>query len=309
MRTTLLIHPDELSERWIRRASSLGYTGIALHPVGGSAAADALKDLLSKLETDDFRHLIDLARDSGLTVEYELHAAGFLYPRELFGQKPESFRMNAEGVRTSDWNFCFSDPGAMDLVLRRAKELAKKLYRSEKRFYFWADDARDCFCRCPACAGLTPSDQNLMLANALCASIREVIPDACVAYLAYADTMETPKSVRPAEGVFLEYAPFDRDMHKPVREQQKSKAGDIRELLGFFGMENAKVLDYWMDNSYFSGWQKPPKKYTPDIEVIRSDLDFYRSLGFRSVSSFACYLGEDYVSLYGEPEIPDLGAL
>ena len=306
MRRTVLIHPDELSERWIRRALDCGYTGIALHPVGGEKAAEALSDLLDKLKTASYRSLIDRAAEAGLTVEYELHAVGYLYPRERFDEFPQTFRQNREGIRTKDFNFCFSDSEAVAFVAERARELARQLYRSEPNYYFWADDARDSFCCCPRCAGMTPADQNLLLMNSVCAAIRKDVPNARVACLAYADTMEVPRTVRPAEGVFLEYAPFDRDMHLPISDQDRKHAGDVRALLDFFGREDAKVLDYWMDNSYFSKWTKPPKKYEPDREVMASDLRFYRDLGFRHVSSFACYLGDDYTALYGEPDLPPL---
>ena len=34
MKTQLLIHPEELSREWIRRAISLGVTVSGIHPVG-----------------------------------------------------------------------------------------------------------------------------------------------------------------------------------------------------------------------------------------------------------------------------------
>ena len=306
MRTSVLIHPDELSKNWIRRAIEHGYTGIALHPVGGKDAPDSLADLLERLKSPAYRGLIDLAADAGMTVEYELHAAGYLFPRGGFSLHPERYRMNKDGVRTDDYNLCCSNREAVEEISERARELAGKLYRTAPYLYFWADDARDCFCHCPACGRLTASDQNLLLVNTMLNAVRKDFPDMKMAYLAYADTMDVPSAVKPSEGVFLEYAPFDRDMHAPISGQDSSKAGNVKDLLAFFGRNDAKVLDYWMDNSYFSKWTKPPKKYEPDLDVVRADLAYYASLGFEAVSSFACYLGDDYFALYGEPVLPRL---
>ena len=63
------------------------------------------------------------------------------------------------------------------------------------------------------------------------------------------------------------------------------------------------MLEYWYDNSLFSNWKKPPAKFSPDNEMIKADIEFYKRLGFNDIASFACYLGEDYEALYGESDI------
>ena len=70
-----------------------------------------------------------------------------------------------------------------------------------------------------------------------------------------------------------------------------------------FGTKNAKVLDYWTDNSLFSGWKYPPKPFALNAEVMRKDVAFYRRLGFSSMTAFGCYFGKDYVDLHGVPEL------
>ncbi len=44
----------------------------------------------------------------------------------------------------------------------------------------------------------------------------------------------------------------------------------------------------------------PMKKFIPNTNVIESDIRFYIGLGFRKITGFACYLGEDYKNIYGE---------
>ena len=306
MSTSILIHPEELTKKWIDRAKRLGYDTLALHPRGGKRAPETLAEMLEWLKTDKYREMIDYAISIGLKIEYEFHAVGYLLPRSLFDSHPEYFRMNEDGNRTPDSNLCFSNPDAIKIVKERAASLAKQLYRSTHNFYFWADDIRGSTCLCEKCRALSASDKNLMLMNEISDAVREVFSDARVACLAYQDTLPVPEKVTAHDGIFLEYAPIDRDMQKPVEEQSADKAGNISALLDFFGRKNSKVLEYWMDNSMFSNWQKPPKKYVPNKEVIAADVKYYASLGFECISSFGCFLGDDYEALYGEPEIVGL---
>lgn len=303
MTTRLLIHPDELTVKWIDRMKSLGVDVLALHPVGGEAATDALSDLVNLLKTDKYRALIDYAADSGLKIEYEMHAAGYLLPRGLFGEHPEYFRADENGKRVADRNFCVSNNEALDIVASRASELADTLYRCDGDFYFWLDDTRKGGCHCDKCRDLSPSDQQLIAVNAMARKLRKVRPNARISYLAYLSAITPPEKVRPAEGVFLEYAPFDRDMKKSVRAMPEEESENIDRLLKFFGREGSRVLEYWFDNSLFSKWKKPPARFTPDSDMIRDDMDFYVGKGFEQIGSFACYLGPDYEELYGEPDV------
>ncbi len=305
---SLLIHPDELDRKWIDRCVSLGIPTLALHPVGGWRSPLTMKAMLDKLETEEYRALIDEAAEKGLNIEYEMHAARYFLPKKEFENHPEWFRVDKEGKRNADMNCCVSSKEALDFIARRAAESAKKLYRSSHRYFFWMDDSKeDCWCHCPECEKYSASDQQLIIMNRILEELKKDDPEATLAYLAYYDTLTPPEKIRPADGIFLEYAPIDRDFHKPLSdasdEKNHSQNRHLQALIDFFGKENAKVLDYWLDNSLFSNWTKPPKAFTADAPVIFADFDYYRSLGFADISTFACYLGEDYIALHGEPDI------
>ena len=169
------------------------------------------------------------------------------------------------------------------------------------------DDERDAFCHCEKCSKYSPSDQQLIIMNRILAELKKDDPEAELAYLAYFGTLPPPCKVKPDEGIFLEYAPIDRDHHKALsdetNEKNVSQNCHLPALLDFFGTEKAKVLDYWLDNSLFSNWTRPPKPFTADKEVVAADFEYYAKLGFRDISTFACYLGADYVELHGDPDI------
>lgn len=307
MKSQILIHPEELSAAWIDRMAENGISVLGIHPWGGKHAVDSIRDLLSRLQTEEYRSLLDYAVSRGLSVEYEIHAAGYLMPREEFSRHPEYFRVNAGGQRTCDWNFCVSDPNALALVATRAADLACALYRSAPAFYFWMDDGKDVQCHCPSCRNLSASDQQMIVVNAMLTEIRKRIPNANMAYLAYYDTLSLPTKVSPVPGVFAEYAPFERYVAKGegAADRIARERAALLPLLGYFGNKNVKVLEYWYDNSLFSGWKKPPKPLVPDVAALQRDIAYYRSLGIEYVSTFGCFLGEDYSALYGPPDISD----
>ena len=129
-----------------------------------------------------------------------------------------------------------------------------------------------------------------------------------MAYLAYYDTLSLPEKVKPQDGIFLEYAPIDKwrrgeGEREKYAENVKRELAARKPLIEFFGSEDSRVLEYWIDNSLFSGWKKPPKKLSCDGDEVEKDIGEYLALGYRDVSTFGCFLGADYENLYGEPDI------
>lgn len=303
MKKALLIHPEELSDKWIHRINDLKVDTLAIHPWGGKKAPQTLAALLEQLRDPAYRQLLDRAAESGAEIEYEFHAAGYLLPRALFETHPEYFRMNRDGQRTPDYNLCVSNSEAVAILASQAAQLCPQLYRSTHNYYFWLDDSKDAFCHCPKCKHLSPADQQLIALNAMITAIRKDVPDAKLAHLAYFETEQPPLSIQPAEGIFLEYAPMSRDMTKPVADSPTEALAVIPKLLDYFGEEEARLLEYWFDNSMYSRWKKPPIAFSPNNDMIRQDIAFYTNAGFKNIRSFACFLGADYEELHGEPDL------
>lgn len=310
MKKSLLVHPSELSKKWIDRLADNGFTTLGIHPEGGADAAITLGKLVDKFQDPSFTSLIDYAVERGLEIEYEFHSLSYLLPRSLFSSHPEYFRQNENGERTSDLNMCFSSDEALEIVGQNAAILSKKLYKSSNRYFFWIDDASGGKCNCDKCKSLSVSDQQMIVINAMQRTVRKENNEAMMAYLGYIDVLDAPKVVKPEDGIFLEYAPIYKWKRSP-EELEKNKELIIKEkeaskiLLEYFGKANSRVLEYWVDNSLFSRWKKPPKELNVGILELRNDLLYYSALGFESVSSFACYLGEDYEALYGEPHLEE----
>jgi hypothetical protein len=166
---------------------------------------------------------------------------------------------------------------------------------------------------------LNASDQALLVENHILKALRKhVDPQATLSHLSYQHTLAAPKKVKPEPGIFLEFAPILRDYNKSLADRSaKTKRphdehpdpatnGGYLEIfetnLKLFGVESAQVLEYWLDASMFSKWTRPAVKVPWDQKICAADVDVYRKLGVRHVTSFATYIDADYVKRHGDPQ-------
>ena len=312
-RRGIIIHPDELEWSWVERLQEAHLNVLALHPPGGVNAHLTLEAAIHHRLLPQTQAIFNRLGHMGVEIEYEAHAMGWLLPRSLFAVKPDWFRMDENGKRVSDFNLCPSQPEALDYVAARAEQLARLLNVDSNRYFFWLDDVSNCSCHCEKCRALSVSDQQLIVVNAMLRGIRRYRPDAKISYLAYHEANAAPEKVEPLSSIFLEYAPFHRNAHRPLLDSEcpenVQEAQSLRPLLSYFGTKDSQVLEYWMDNSMYSNWTKPPKQFKLDEAVMQSDVKAYREMGFESITSFGCYLGADYRELWGEPPVKRYGEI
>ena len=247
----------------------------------------------------------------GVKFEFQEHMMSFLLPRNLFSTHPEYFRMNKSGVRVEDANGCPSSEGALEQVYLNAKRLGESYKPTNHRYYFWLDDGGD-ICYCPKCKDYSASDQALIFENTIIKALKELDPDALLAHLAYNNTTNAPKNVKPADDIFLEFAPFHRDWSHPLSETwTEGNSGwthakylkALQENLKVFPKETAQVLEYWMDDSLFSGWDQSNLKPVPwNSKVFLDDLKTYAKYGIRHITCYCAYVGPGYVQKFGFPD-------
>jgi hypothetical protein len=302
-RRGIVLSPGELEEPgWVPRMAAAGLNLLGLH-------AD-VDGVLAYVESAPGRAFLQAARAAGRDVEYELHALGWLLPRDRFTAHPDWFRMDRHGVRRPDVNLCPSHPEALAVASDRARELAERLCPTTDRYYLWADDG-GLWCHCDACRGLSDADQNLTVMNALLAGLRRRRPAARLACLAYLNALAPPEQVRPAAGLFLEYAPIGRcfrhALADPACALNRPLLAGLPPLMTAFGADGAQVLEYWLDSSLFSGWKRPAARIPFSRAVLAADLATYARLGFRSVTTFGVYLDREYLALHGEPPVQEYG--
>ncbi|MBR4960120.1 MAG: DUF4838 domain-containing protein [Clostridia bacterium] len=302
----IVIHAEDcINDYWADRLTGEGLhlNVLGVHPAGGHDAHQTMEQAIRMLSTPEWAKFASRMDKAGIAIEFEMHALSWMLEREKFDTHPHWFREDADGNRTAQFNCCASEPEVLEYIRERACALAKIFVPDTNKYYFWIDDVASAGCQCEKCRSLTPADQCMILTNAIAEGLEAGRSGAKQSYLAYCATL-TPPKIAPRHNVFLEYAPIQRDHDRPLNAPDCPKnAGEIAtlsELLAYFGKTDAKVLDYWMDNSLFSSWKRPPKEFHLREAVCRADAAMYRELGFDAVTSFGCFLGQDYAELYGD---------
>ena len=272
-------------------------------------------ELVAYSESSHFASLADEAANSDIDIEWAPHALKDLLPRDLYAEHPEWFRMNLLGQRAPDWNMCVSNSDAHHVVRQNAAELAGKLKPTTHRYYFYSDDGRP-WCQCPDCAWLSPADQNMLFTNTVLEGIRTVDSQAHLSGLAYYSTLEPLSTVNPAKGVFLEYAPIQRSFLYALDDAgcavNRAELAKLKRVLldDENQMEQAQVLEYWLDESLFwrtAGRPEMLPRLPFSAEILQRDLQLYADLGFRSVVTYAVMLGQDYRDQHGQPPLREYG--
>jgi hypothetical protein len=298
---------DEADTFMARQLQDVPVDYIGIHPWGGGRAAEGIEKTIAYINTREYGEFADILRQSGKRLEFEAHAHSWLFPKSLFSEHPHWFREDAAGRRTADFNMCVSNKDALDYLADRSARLAKLLVPDSSKYYWWADDAGgDCFCHCRQCSGLSASDQYLIWCNTVLSGIRATDAGAALCYLAYLGTMQAPRKIRPGEGIFLEYAPINRDSFIPINhagcEKNRNETSTLPALLDYFGTKDSRVLEYWLTNDRFSHWTKPMRKLQFDPEIMAKDAAYYRSLNFESITTFACWIAKEYQQEYSPPD-------
>ena len=256
--------------------------------------------------------VLEQCKQLGLQVEYELHAMSELLPRDWFAKDPTMFRVNEEGQRTPDANLCVHSAPALEIAAQNAIRLAQVLTPTTHRYYFWGDDGLP-WCRCGLCRDLSDSEQALILENHLVEALRSLDAQAQLAHLAYANSLQPPRQIRPVSGLFLEFAPIHRRYDIPFESGedplQKQNLEALDANLKIFGVKNAQALEYWLDVSRFSKWTRPAQPLPFSLKSFQSDLHTYGRRGIRHITSFAVYIDEEYVSQFGKPPLREYGEI
>jgi hypothetical protein len=315
-RRTILIGAQDFGPYWIGLAAKAGLTTLGLHPVSNVPAEDprSLESLLARLKDPSFLGDVGELKSRGVELSLEAHAMHRLLPRDRFGSHPEWFRMEEGGVRTPDLNLCPSSEEALEVVEAQAEEMVERIAEvfDGHRYHLWMDD-NSRYCRCDRCRGLSASDQALTVCNRVAQGVRRADPEGKTAYLAYQGTLAAPEKVKPLPGIFVEYAPVDRDSRFPLASGRSEKNATARSfipaLLDAFGREGSQALEYWLDDTYFYRWTPPYGELPFYRGVVRRDARYYRSLGFENIATFACGINAEYEEEFGPPPVEEFGRI
>jgi len=307
---------DLLTWDWVEKAREAGINTIATH-----YDPDTIVEFI---QSEKGKKFMEDCERYGIEVEHSLHAYSSLLPRYLFKTSPELFRMDANGERVGDYNFCVSNKQTLEIIAENAVKYARLLPSTSGRYFYTYDDAK-LLCACPECKGLSASEQTLIVENAIIKALRkEVNPNALISHAAYVYTMQAPRKVKPEPGVFLEWAPISRNHNQPLTNRVAFKASlgkegehgrlldHLYENIEIFGNENAQVFEYWFDSYRASGWKTKEENWVEapwNPDVLWQDLEFYKRIGVSGITSVTCWTNQEYVNKFGEPPIKEYGKI
>lgn len=304
MKSSIIILKEDFCEEWLPVLKNAGVKTLGLHFV---VTENTLEDFLRWVKTA--RPLIEKFESEGIEIEYEVHAVGQLLTKTHFDAHPEYYRMDETGNRNPDYNLCPSNKEALELLSNAAFEMAKFLKQKGHRYHIWMDD-KELFCACEDCKKLTLADQNLLCMQAVLSGLKRYDKDAKLCYLAYGAIFDPPTLPIPKD-IFLEFAPMNRDLSMPItKEADKKVRADLDRLLQVFDPADAEVLEYFLDESLFSGYNRNNVKaidFRP--EITRQDLEYYKSKGVGWVKTFGAYIDKSYFEKYSSDVVVSYGKL
>jgi Domain of unknown function (DUF4838) len=202
---------------------------------------------------------IELARERGITLEH----GGHLLP-ELVSEIDIRALAEARPV---------------DAAARRALEDHIRAHPEAEILHLWGADAPDSIG-----AGRAASEAALRATNAVAEIAAAARPGTQVAFLAYHDTLEVPRAIRPRSNVCLLFAPRERCYEHalsaadcPTNARHREALEAQIEHFAAAGAAPARVFEYWFDAIRFAGG-------IPDLtETMADDLAYYQRAGVHAV--------------------------
>src|SRR5919199_2281731 len=247
------------ADDWITWAARNRLNGLFVHVITGSAPVGGAPEAVWRERRPE---AVALARQRGMTIEHGGHLLPELLPRA-------QIRALGEGQ------------GPSEAVRRRIVQHVRAHPEADV-LHLWGAD------RPPGARGEDASNAALRTANALAAVAEHARPGTEVPFLAYHDTEEVPRGVRPRGNVGLLFAPRERCYEHALTDPGCRRNRRYRELLlahvDHFGAADgrpAQVFEYWFDALLFS-------EGVPDLaSTMARDLAFYREAGVHTVQMLA----------------------
>jgi len=268
---------------WIDFMAKVKLNTLAFHTQDISLVPHKAMDQI-RGKPEAVKQTLDLLAKRGLDLDLEIH---------FFGSK-----------------FCSVDQNELERSKKLLREFLERVPPEKNDFFLWPADRTLVHCDCEQDRDLSLSDQVLLFMNQMMQVIRETRPDARLTFIQYWSTWQPPRSVKPADGIFLEIAPihqcFSHSIRDPVCGINRNKVlPQIEEALKLFNPKEAQVLGYWLDSSLFGrGEFKDLFGRLPQFGgVIKQDFDYYWKKGIPAITTFAVGVDKDYFSTFTSPTV------
>ena len=283
MRKGLVVLHGDFGEYWLQAVKRLNIKTLGLHANPFQISVDGFLSFVEKQ-----RKTIGYLEESGVSVEYDLHALNYLLPRSLFKDDATLFRINEKGERVADYNGCPSSERALKIIEENSYFFAEKLKQKSETYHIWTDDdmGGNVRCHCDNCRRLTATEQDLIFSRAILKGLRKYEENARLSFLLYGKENFFKKL---PEGIFVEFAPFKRRHDIPLTEGNENAffRRTAKKLIATYGRERVEVLEYFLSFDYVGFKNRPDR--------VSADVNFYRNLGVETLSTFIVCKEEGYL--------------
>ena len=227
-----------------------------------------------------------LPEEWGGSVDYALfvHTYNTLVPPDrYFASHPEYF--SELGGKRQPVQLCLSHPDVLTLALAKVRQVLRERPHSEIISVSPNDGTG--YCECAACKAFDDAEGTragtlLRFVNAIADSIRDEFPGVQVSTLAYLDTYQPPKTVRPRPNVAIQLCTDRHAWSRPFLSVDETES--FQQAMKAWQAMGA-VTHIWDYTTNFSHYLAP----MPNWPVVTPDIRFYVAHGARGVMLQGAY--------------------
>ncbi len=191
-------------------------------------------------------------------------------PDRYFAEHPEYYMLDANGKRNS-YQLCTTNPDTVRLVTEAVLNDFRTHPHAELASVFKMDGGG--MCHCPRCKELREAEGadmacQLFMVNQVADAVAREFPRATVDTLAYLDTIEVPKTVRPRPNVAIRLCNDTvGSWAHPFTPARQCKVAALTKAWSAV----CKRIYIWDYNTNFSHYLAP----MPNMEVIADNIRFW----------------------------------
>ncbi|HOW72547.1 MAG TPA: DUF4838 domain-containing protein [Phycisphaerae bacterium] len=197
-------------------------------------------------------------------------AAQMVPPDKYFKDHPEYFAKTADGGRSTN-QLCATEPGAVDVAIAYVRQILKDKPHTEILSVSKNDSTE--VCHCERCLKLRESEgsdmaNQLFLVNRVAEAIEKEYPEVVIDTLAYLETIQVPKTVRPRKNVVIRLCnDAVGSWSHPFTPAERC---DVARLASAWSAAHDRI-SIWDYNVNFSHYLAP----MPNLDVIAANVRFW----------------------------------
>lgn len=207
-------------------------------------------------------------------VDYDgmfVHTASQIIPPEKYFQAhPEYFAQLADGKRTRD-QLCATHPEVARLAIEHVRRILRENPRTELLSVSKNDNPIVCHCeRCTKLREAEGSDManQLTLVNRTAEAIERDFPDVTLDTLAYLETIQVPKTMRPRKNVAIRLC--NDSVGAWSRPFTRAAECEVARLVSAWSAAHDRIY-IWDYNVNFSHYLAP----MPNLDVMAANIRFW----------------------------------